>query len=57
VAVIFLPEFLGFELAGFERIAMMPQVGEANSVMPGFMPRLSGLILVDEVHGMDSSVF
>jgi len=25
--------------------------------MAGFVPRLSGLILVDEAHGMDSSVF
>jgi hypothetical protein len=44
VAVIFLPEFLGFELAGIERIAMMPQVGEANSVMPGFMPGIYALL-------------
>jgi hypothetical protein len=26
-------------------------------VMAGLVPRLSGSILVDEVHGMDSSVF
>jgi hypothetical protein len=26
-------------------------------VMAGLVPRLSGLILVDEAHGMDSSVF
>jgi hypothetical protein len=28
-----------------------------NIVMARLVPRLSGLILVDEAHGMDSSVF
>jgi hypothetical protein len=29
----------------------------AQHVMAGLIPRLSGLILVDAAHGMDSSVF
>jgi hypothetical protein len=28
-----------------------------RAVMAGLVPRLSGLILVDEAHGMDSSGF
>jgi hypothetical protein len=28
-----------------------------NIVMPGLVPRLSGLIFVDKAHGVDSSVF
>jgi hypothetical protein len=36
----------------------MPKNGRrTNHVMPGLAPRLSGWILVDEVHGMDSSGF
>lgn len=36
-------------MTGYDMLAIEP-------VMPGFVPRLSGSILVDEAHGMDSSV-
>jgi hypothetical protein len=35
----------------------MKSVHSPEFVMPGLVPRLSGLILVDEAHGVDSSVF
>jgi hypothetical protein len=44
------------EERGDEAIQIDVRIVDKFTVMPGRVPRLSGLILVDEAHGVDSSV-
>ena len=53
------PKMRAVNLEHYHSVVMpglVPRLSGLRLVMPSFMPRLSGLNLVDKAHGIDSSV-